>query len=187
MRVPDHLTDPPGRAATSSIDPSIYAQRLLDDNRAGRCFICDLVQDPSGEHVIYKDELCIAFLPKYPTMRGRALLAPIEHRTQVVGDFSQADYLALQGHVYRLGRAISAAFATERLYIMSLGSNDGVAHVHWHLAPLPPGVPFTEQQFHALDVANGYLDLSHDELASIASSIANSLATVRAADNAAEK
>jgi diadenosine tetraphosphate (Ap4A) HIT family hydrolase len=164
-----------GQAARRSIDPDAYAQHLLDDNRAGRCFICDLVHDASSEHIIYKDELCITFLPKYPTMRGRALLAPIEHRTQVVGDFSETEYLALQRHVYQLGRAISATFPTDRLYIMSLGSNDGVAHVHWHLAPLPPGVPFAEQQLHSLDFTNGYLDLSHDELAAIASSIAGNL------------
>src|SRR5688500_4947475 len=73
-----------GEAKKASIDPESYAEQLLDDNRAGRCFICELVSDASDEHVIYKDELCIALLPKYPTLRGRALLAPIEHRTQVV-------------------------------------------------------------------------------------------------------
>ena len=153
-----------------------YTQRLVDDGRDGRCFICDLVRDPSGEHVMYQDELCIAFLAKYPTMRGRSLVAPIEHRTHVVGDFSEAEYLALQSRVYRLGRAISAAFLTDRLYVLSLGSNDGVAHVHWHLAPLPPGVPFIEQQLHALDIANGYLDLSPDDQAAIATRIANQMA-----------
>jgi diadenosine tetraphosphate (Ap4A) HIT family hydrolase len=90
-------------------------------------------------------------------------------------DFSEGEYLALQRRVYRLGRAISVAFPTERLYILSLGSNDGVAHVHWHLAPLPPGVAFAEQQFHALDLASGYLDLSSAELATIASRTADAL------------
>jgi diadenosine tetraphosphate (Ap4A) HIT family hydrolase len=168
---PEQRSDAPKRW----IDPDAYAERLLDDNRVGRCFICDLICDASCEHVIYEDELCVAFLPKYPTLRGRVLLAPIEHRTQVVGDYSEEEYLAIQRHVYRLGRAISTAFPTERLYILSLGSNDGVAHIHWHLASLPPGVPFAEQQFHSLDIANGYLDLSEDELATIAALIAQNL------------
>jgi histidine triad (HIT) family protein len=157
------------------LDPESYAKQVLADNRAGRCFICDLIRDASAEYVIYKDDLCIAFLPKYPTLRGRVLLAPTEHRTQVVGDFTEGDYLAIQSRVYRLGRAISTAFPTERLYILSLGSNDAVAHVHWHIAPLPPGVPFMEQQFHALDIANGYLDLTRDELTAIAARIARNL------------
>ena len=43
---------------------------------------------------------------------------------------------------------------------MSLGSHQGNAHVHWHVAPLPPGVPYEEQQFAALmHEVNGYLDI----------------------------
>lgn len=34
----------------------------------------------------------------------------------------------------------------ERVYLLSLGSNQGNAHVHWHIVPLPPGVPYHEQQ-----------------------------------------
>lgn len=56
---------------------------------------------------------------------------------------------------------------TERLYILSLGSHQGNRHVHWHVAPLPPGVPFEEQQFAALDT-NVCLDLSDDELSELA-------------------
>ncbi|MFF7359430.1 hypothetical protein [Streptomyces sp. NPDC008125] len=33
----------------------------------------------------------------------------------------------------------------------------GNAHVHWHVAGLPPGVPYAEQQFHALMAENGVL------------------------------
>ncbi len=161
--------------ARARIDPADYARELLADNQRGRCFICDLVRDAEGRHVIFRNDLCVAFLPRYPTLRGRVLLAPVEHRTQVVGDFTEDEYIAIQRHVYRLGRAVSAAFPTERLYILSLGSNQGVAHVHWHIAPLPPGVPFAEQQFHALDIANGYLALEPDELAEIVQRIANAL------------
>jgi hypothetical protein len=39
--------------------------------------------------------------------------------------------------------------------------------VHWHLAPLPPGVPFEQQQFAALDTSV-CLDVSDDELAELA-------------------
>ena len=39
---------------------------------------------------------------------------------------------------------------TERLYLLALGSRQGNAHVHWHVAPLPPGVPYEKQQYAAL-------------------------------------
>jgi hypothetical protein len=40
-------------------------------------------------------------------------------------------------------------------------------HVHWHLAPLPPGVPFEQQQLAALDT-DTCLDLSDEELDELA-------------------
>jgi hypothetical protein len=39
--------------------------------------------------------------------------------------------------------------------------------VHWHLAPLPPGMPYEQQQFAALDT-NVCLELSDDERAELA-------------------
>jgi hypothetical protein len=53
--------------------------------------------------------------------------------------------------------------------VLSLGSNQGNAHVHWDVAPLPAGVPYDQQQFAALMLeTNGYIDLEpieHHELA----------------------
>jgi diadenosine tetraphosphate (Ap4A) HIT family hydrolase len=54
---------------------------------------------------------------------------------------------------------------TERLYVFSFGSNQGVAHVHWHLAPLPPGVPFEQQQFAAVTRAEQLVIPAHDQAA----------------------
>jgi ATP adenylyltransferase len=72
-------------------------------------------------------------------------VAPKEHRERVVDDFSDDEYPALQRVIHRVGRALSRAVPTERLYVLSLGSQEGNRHVHRHLAPLPPGVPFDKQ------------------------------------------
>jgi diadenosine tetraphosphate (Ap4A) HIT family hydrolase len=85
----------------------------------------------------------------------------------VTGDFELEEYLELQAVVHRVGEAIRAVVPTERLYVLSLGSRQGNSHVHWHLAPLPPDVPFEQQQFAALD-RNDCLDLSEAELANLA-------------------
>ncbi|MFI9722081.1 hypothetical protein ACIHFE_20860 [Streptomyces sp. NPDC052396] len=37
---------------------------------------------------------------------------------------------------------------------ISLGSQQGNAHLHWHIAGLPPGVPYERQQYHALMTEN---------------------------------
>src|ERR671930_1078542 len=135
----------------------------------GRCFICELL-DGNPEfhhHVVYEDENTIAFLNRFPPLFGCVLVAPRQHREGVTADFSLDEYLALQRVVYRVAEAVQRVVPTERLYILSLGSQQGNSHVHWHVAPLPPGVAFADQQFAALDTAER-LDLTDDEFADLA-------------------
>ena len=51
---------------------------------------------------------------------------------------------------------------------MSLGSQSGNRHVHWHVAPLPPGVPYQEQQLAAFSWDRGVLALPDDDMADLA-------------------
>lgn len=55
--------------------------------------------------------------------------------------------------MHEVGTAVAAVVPTERLYVLSLGSQQGNAHVHWHLVPLPRGVPYPDQQFALVDLA----------------------------------
>lgn len=161
------------------IDTTAYAARLLRDNAAGHCFICNIVRDeqPPDDVVVYRDEVCVAFFPNFFRLRGYVLLAPLDHRIDVVDGFTEPEYLALQLRVHRLGRVISRLVPTERLYVFSFGSHQGVSHVHWHLAPLPPGVPFENQQFAAVDKPQ-QLIISAEEMATLATSIGHAMRSV---------
>jgi diadenosine tetraphosphate (Ap4A) HIT family hydrolase len=141
-----------------------------------RCFICELIAgNPEfPHHIVYEDEAAIAFLNAYPPLYGYVLVAPREHKEQVTGDFSDTEYLQLQNVVRRVGEAVRRVVPTERLYIFSLGSQQGNRHVHWHVAPLPPGVPFDEQQLAALDA--DVLDLSGAEFEQLAARLRDALA-----------
>jgi ATP adenylyltransferase len=144
----------------------------------GPCFICRLVAgDPDYRHyVVYEDDFAIAFLNKWPILAGYTLVCPKAHREQVTGDFTEEEYLRLQALVRRVGEAVRRVTAPERLYILSLGSQQANRHVHWHIAPLPPGMPLEAQQFAALDVTRaGVLRLSDDEMADLARRIAEAL------------
>jgi diadenosine tetraphosphate (Ap4A) HIT family hydrolase len=144
---------------------------------AGRCFICELIAgNPDfAHHIVYEDDDAIAFLSRYPALYGYVLVAPREHRERVTGDFELDEYLRLQAVVHRVGEAIRSVVPTERLYILSLGSQEGNAHVHWHVAPLPPGVPFEHQQFVALDT-NERLELPEEQMAELAERLRAALA-----------
>ena len=151
----------------------------LRERLSGRCFICELLagNHDFAHHVVYEDDGAIAFLNRYPSLYGHTLVAPRAHREQVTGDFAVDDYVALQRVVHRVGEALRAVVPTERLYVLSLGSAQGNRHVHWHLAPLPPGVPFEKQQLAALHT-DFVLDVSDDELAALAARLREVLTRV---------
>lgn len=158
------------------VDSNAYAAELQATSARGECFICAIVAHPNDCHMVFEDELAIAFLPRHLTMPGRVLLAPRAHHTEVVDDFSEDEYLELQRRVHQVGRAVSAAFETDRLYVFSFGARHGVSHVHWHIAALPPDVPFMEQQFNSVMIENGHLNLDETEKQSIAERIRARLA-----------
>jgi len=60
---------------------------------------------------------------------------------------------------------------------MSLGSQQGNSHLHWHVAPLPPGVPYEQQQFHALMTEHGVLDVTAESQTALAAAIRARLMT----------
>ncbi|GHO46749.1 HIT family protein [Ktedonospora formicarum] len=146
-------------------------------SKEGPCFVCELIAGNNPHHIIYEDQTAIAFLNKYPTLYGYALVAPREHREQATGDFSLEEYLALQRVIYHISEALRQVVPTERLYVLSLGSQQGNRHVHWHLVPLPSGVPYAQQQTAAIDAASrGVLAISDEEMAALAQQIRSALA-----------
>ena len=156
-----------------SFDLDAYIDRI--QNRP--CFICEMVDGRTNEnHVIYRNDLFIAFLNKYPPLYGYVLVAPIEHKEQVTGDFTIEEYLALQRGIYQVAEAVRQTVEAERVYILSLGSQQGNRHVHWHIAPLPYGVPFKQQQLAALGIENGFLDIPESECLELAERIRQNMA-----------
>jgi diadenosine tetraphosphate (Ap4A) HIT family hydrolase len=113
---------------------------------------------------------------------GHTLVAPRAHREQVTGDFTLQEYLGLQRLVYEVGETLRRELPTERLYVMSLGSQSGNRHVHWHVAPLPPGAPYQQQQFAAFSWERGVLDLPGQELPALAKRIGAQVERMRQED-----
>ena len=151
-----------------SFDLDSYIERI----QSSPCFICEMISGRlNGNHIIHQDNTCIIFLNKYPVLYGYVLVAPIEHKEQVTGSFTVGEYLALQRMVYRTVEAVRKSVPGERIYILSLGSQQGNSHVHWHIVPLPYGVPFKEQQLEALRIENGILDIPDDEMENLARQI----------------
>lgn len=144
------------------------------------CFICELVRgNPEFfHHVVYEDDESIVFLNKFPTLHGYTLVCPKRHKEDLADDLTRDEYLRLQVLVQRVARALKRVLPVERVYVLSLGSLQGNRHMHWHVAPLPPDVPLERQQFHALMLENGMLELADDEMRELAAGLAAALAEI---------
>jgi diadenosine tetraphosphate (Ap4A) HIT family hydrolase len=141
------------------------------------CFICAIVAGTHDvpEHVVYRDDFALAFMNQFPPLIGYVLVAPVEHRERWEMDFTEAEHLRMQALIRRIGRAVATVVRTERIYVLTLGSRQGNAHVHWHVAPLPPGVPYEKQQNAALSLRHGYLRIPDKDSADLAARIAAAL------------
>jgi diadenosine tetraphosphate (Ap4A) HIT family hydrolase len=143
--------------------------------RTGPCFVCAiLARDPAfpDHHIVYEDEDAIVFLTMNPAQYGYTLVAPNEHKEHVAGDFTVEEYLGLQRVVRSVAEAVREEVEAERMYVLSLGSNQGNAHVHWHVAPFPSDTPYEEQQFAAVMLETaGALKIPDGEKAALAALI----------------
>ncbi|GLX19797.1 MULTISPECIES: HIT family protein [Streptomyces] len=151
--------------ARQPMDLTSYTARA----RNGPCFVCAfLAGEPDYVHeTVFEDEDHIAFMDRWPTLEGKVLVAPKAHIEHAVRDLDEAAYSRLMLFVRRIALAVEAVCDPERTYLYSLGSQQGNAHLHWHIAPLPHGTPYQEQQFHALMTENGVLNLPHDRTSTL--------------------
>ncbi|MGW6981266.1 HIT family protein [Streptomyces sp. NPDC054932] len=156
------------------MDLGAYVERT----RSGPCFVCAfLAGHPGHPHeTVFEDEHHVAFLDRWPTLPGKVLVAPRAHIEHAVRDLDAAAYTRLMLVVREVALAVEAVYDCERTYLYSLGSRQGNAHLHWHIAALPPGVPYEQQQFHALMTENGVLAPSPGEQAAAAARLRAAIA-----------
>ncbi|MER6091603.1 HIT family protein [Streptomyces bluensis] len=103
------------------------------------------VTPTTGHHTVFEDEDHVAFLDRWPSLPGKVLVAPRRHIEHVVRELDQDAYVRLMLVVREVALAVEDCVGAERTYLYSLGSRQGNAHLHWHIAGLPPGVPYDQR------------------------------------------
>jgi histidine triad (HIT) family protein len=158
------------------------ADQYISERATSPCFICEIVAGKSRRRtheIVYEDERTIAFLSSMPTQYGQTLVCPKRHVVDVVGGMELNEYLDLQRRVYAVGRAVERAINPERIYIASFGSHQLNAHVHFHIHPLPKGIPIREQQMASmLAEMVGRLELTQEEWEELGTKIRNEVQIV---------
>ena len=153
------------------------AEKYNRRSREGPCFVCSMLAGHPDyrHHNVYEDADTIAFLARWPTLLGHCLVAPKRHVESWVYDLDESEFLTFQRVVHLVARALAASVPTERMYSLSLGSQQGNTHLHWHIAPLPPGVPYEQQQLRALAPEHGVLNVDDASQAKLARTIRSHL------------
>ncbi|MFC5144701.1 HIT family protein [Streptomyces aureoversilis] len=158
--------EPIGWAERQPFDLGSYSARA----QSGPCFVCAFLSGhPDFAHeTVFEDDEHVAFLDRWPTLPGKVLVAPKAHVEHVIRDLDEAAYMRLMRVVRTVALAVERVFAPERTYLLSLGSQQGNTHLHWHIAGLPPGVPYNQQQFDALMSEHGVLEYTPEQRAEMA-------------------
>jgi histidine triad (HIT) family protein len=155
------------------------ADQYIKERKQSPCFICEIVEgNPRRNlhHILSEDDQVIVFLSSLPTHYGQTLVCPKRHVEQVTKDLNEEEYLHLQRIIFKMSQAIQHAVHPERLYIASFGSQQMNKHVHFHILPLPEGVPIREQQMASMmPEVVGKLKLSDNEWKELAENIRRSI------------
>jgi hypothetical protein len=116
--------------------------------------------------MIYEDADVLVFRNLYPTLRGYTMVCPRRHVGRVIGDFAVWEYLRLQCWVFRVGGAIDHVVPTERLYLLSLGGQQGNVTFTGTSRQFRQAVPY-EQQLAVPTMRRGTLPITSEEMAPI--------------------
>lgn len=84
-----------------------------------------------------------------PTSVNSATPTPKRHIESWVHELSEPEFVRLQGVVYRVAKAIAAAVPDRADACADPGQPTGQRAPALAHCPLPPGVPFEQQQFYA--------------------------------------
>ena len=102
------------------------------------CVFCDIVRGDTAAHVVFEDDVSLAFLDARPVFEGHTLLVPREHH-ETLADLPQELIEPLFSNVQLLSRAVvDATGATGSFVAMNNKVSQSVPHLHVHIVPRRP-------------------------------------------------
>lgn len=119
-------------------------------------------------HVIYEDDICIAILDIFPSVKGQSLVIPKEE-TDYIFTLDASLYEHIFAVARKIARASDKALGTERTCLVVEGFE--VPHVHIKLYPMEKGatdlknalIPGTEATVEELDTVATQIQAAIEE------------------------
>lgn len=102
------------------------------------CVFCEIVRGEASAHVVFEDEVSLAFLDVRPVFEGHTLLVPREHH-ETLADLPHPLIEPLFSNAQMLSRAVVDAMgATGSFVAMNNKVSQSVPHLHVHVVPRRP-------------------------------------------------
>jgi histidine triad (HIT) family protein len=102
------------------------------------CVFCEIVRGETAAHVVFEDDVTVAFLDSRPVFEGHTLVVPREHY-ETLADLPVPSIEPLFANVRMLSRAVPDALgATGTFVAMNNKVSQSVPHLHVHVVPRRP-------------------------------------------------
>lgn len=116
-------------------------QYIADIPESDGCFLCEAAAcDEPGEEnlVVWKDEVALCIMNRFPYNNGHLLVAPLSHEGDI-DNLSREERAALMEGLVRTKAVLSAVMRPEGFNIgLNLGRSAGAGiedHLHFHIVP----------------------------------------------------
>jgi histidine triad (HIT) family protein len=104
----------------------------------GNCLFCRIASGDEDAHVVFEDDLSIAFLDVRPLFAGHTLLIPRRHH-ETLWDLPAEDVEHYFATVSRLSRGIADVMDARGAFVaINNVVSQSVPHLHTHLVPRNP-------------------------------------------------
>jgi len=108
---------------------------LPDPATSADCRFCAIVAGDEPGHVVFEDEVSLAFLDQRPLFPGHSLLVPREHY-ETIWDLPDGLVGPLFGNAKLLSEAIRDAMSAEGAFVASNNVvSQSIPHLHVHVVP----------------------------------------------------
>jgi len=99
------------------------------------CLFCQIVSGKHPAHIVYEDEMTIAFLDHRPLFLGHTLLVPRQH-VETLTELPAALLAPLFGTAQLLARAVEEGMKAQGTFVaMNNKVSQSVPHLHVHVIP----------------------------------------------------
>jgi histidine triad (HIT) family protein len=99
------------------------------------CMFCRIAAGPQQTHVVFEDDVSMAFLDIRPVFEGHVLLIPRDHYATMM-DLPAELGCRLFTNAQLLARAVERAMAAEGMFVaINNRVSQSVPHMHIHLVP----------------------------------------------------